>query len=182
MRDVASLTRDEMVFQLRVGDAHMTFLDSVDAFPLDSINVAPPNVPYTFWHLVEHVRLCQIDMLDYLVNARYEAPRFPDEVWPAPSATASEQQWHDSLASYVADLDRVEDFVRDEGTELWTAAPHAWEQAHTPLRTVMVMVDHAAYHGGEIAILRQVLGLWPPDRTDTFTAQAIETQNAPPGR
>jgi hypothetical protein len=180
MADVVSITRNELVFQLRFGDAHMSFADAVADFPTDAINVQPPNVPYSFWHLVEHVRLCQIDMLDYLVNADYRAPRFPEEVWPRPDARASVQQWHDSLAAYAADLDRVEAYVRDEATDLWTAAPHAWEEAHTPLRTVIVMVDHAAYHGGEIGILRQVLGLWPPDRADTFTAHAVETQNEPP--
>jgi hypothetical protein len=64
----APMTRNELVFQLLVGDAHQTFLDAVADFPLDAVNVRPPNVEYTFWHLVEHVRFCQIDMLDYLSN------------------------------------------------------------------------------------------------------------------
>jgi hypothetical protein len=43
----------------------------------------------------------------------------------------------------------------------------------------MVMVDHNAYHGGEMGILRQVMGLWPQARVDTFTLHAIDTQNEP---
>jgi hypothetical protein len=62
---------------------------------------------------------------------------------------------------------------------LWTAAPQAWEPAHTPLRTVMVMIDHNAYHGGEMGILRQVMGLWPASRVDTFALHAEATQNHP---
>jgi hypothetical protein len=175
--DRTAMTRDELVVQLLAGDAHQTFLDAVADFPLDAINVRPPNVDYTFWHLVEHVRFCQIDMLDYLRNPDYRPVVFPDDYWPQPSVTASEQQWLDSIEAFRADLRAVEAFVQNEAVDLWTPAPQAWEPAHTPLRTVMVMIDHNAYHGGEMGILRQVMGLWPDTRVDTFTVAAIETQN-----
>ena len=171
------LTVDELIVQLRAGDAHMTFLEAVDGFPLDCINVRPPNVDYTFWQLLEHVRFCQIDMLDYLRNPSYRAVVFPDDYWPGGSTTASEQQWSASVHAFTADLDAVEDFLRQDSVDLWAAAAHAWEPLHTPLRTVMVMIDHNAYHGGELAILRQVMGLWPNNRIDTFTVNAIQTQN-----
>lgn len=168
------------MFQLRRGDAHLSFLDAVADFPLDAINVRPPNVGYSFWHLVEHVRICQIDMLDYLRRRDYEALVFPDGLWPAPDADASADQWVESVERFRTDLDAVEAFVMDEDTGLWTAAEQAWEPSHTPLRTVMVMVDHNAYHGGELSILRQVMGLWPAERVDRFTIEATETQNRPP--
>ncbi len=173
------LTRDELVFHLRSGDAHQTFLDAVADFPLDAINVRPPHVGYSFWHLVEHVRYCQFDMLDYLRNPSYRAGVFPDDYWPGTDRDAGEQQWLDSLEAFRVDLDGVEAFVRDEDVDLWTPAPQAWEPAHTPLRTLIVMIDHNAYHGGELGILRQVMGLWPDQRVDSFTAHAIETQNQP---
>jgi hypothetical protein len=172
-------TRDELIFQLRHGDAHQTFIEAVADFPVDAINVRPPNTGYTFWQLVEHVRFCQIDMLDYLRDRSYKAPKFPDEYWPDPSTLASEQQWIDSVASFTADLDAVEAFVCDANTDLWTPSPHAWEDTHTPLRTVLVMIDHNAYHGGELGILRQVLGLWTDTRVDRFHEHAITTQNQP---
>lgn len=170
-------TRAELVFQLRRGDAHQSFLDAVADFPHDAINVRPPNVGYTFWHLVEHVRYCQRDMLDYLADPGYRAGVFPDDYWPDPDRQASPQQWDDSVASFAADLDAVERFVTE--ADPWQPASWAWEPGHTPLRTVMVMVDHNAYHGGEMGILRQVMGLWPQARVDTFTLDAIDTQNEP---
>jgi hypothetical protein len=175
--DRISTTRNELVFQLVTGDAHQSFLDAVADFPLDAINVRPPHVGYTFWHLVEHVRFCQIDMLDYLRDPAYRAVVFPDDYWPAANTLASAQQWVDSVESFRTDLCSVESFVRNEEIDLWTPAPHAWEPTHTPLRTVIVMIDHNAYHGGEMGILRQVMGLWPDNRVDSFTVSAIETQN-----
>lgn len=35
---------------------------------------------------------------------------------------------------------------------------------HTILREILLVADHNAYHIGELAILRQVTGLWPPER------------------
>jgi hypothetical protein len=170
-------TREELVFQLRGGDAHLSFLDVVADFPLDAINTQPPHLGYSFWHLVEHVRYCQFDMLDYLGNPGYRAGVFPDDYWPGTNTNASEQQWRDSVESFRSDLDAVAAFVLDDDRDLWVAAPQAWESAHTPLRTVMVMIDHNAYHAGEIGVLRQVMGLWSNDRVDTFTVNAEHTQN-----
>lgn len=175
----AEATRRELIFQLRSGDAHQSFADAVADFPAEAINVRPAHVDYSFWHLVEHVRYCQRDMLEYLREPSYEAGRFPDDYWPSPDATASEEQRHESVQRFMADLDEVEAFVMDPATDLWRQAPWAWEPGHTPLRTVMVMVDHNAYHGGEMGILRQVMGLWAPTRVDHFTVDAIDTQNQP---
>ncbi len=171
------VVRDALVFNLRVGDAHQTFDEAVADFPMDAINVRPPNVDYSFWHLIEHVRFCQHDMLAYLLGPTYQPVTFPDDYWPAIASEATQQQWNDTLGAYRIDLDRVERFVRDEGLDLYTAAPHVWESTHTPLHTVLVMADHASYHGGELGILRQVMGLWAPERVDHFTVEASVTQN-----
>jgi DinB superfamily len=173
--DQHDATRRELVFQLRHGDAHQTFLDAVADVPTDAINLRPPHVGYTLWQLVEHVRYCQFDMIDYLSSPSYRAVIFPDDYWPAPTREVTRQEWTDTVEAFRSDLDRVEDFVMH--ADLWTPAAHAWDPAHTPLRTVLVMIDHNAYHGGELGILRQTLGLWSPDRADAFNATAIHTQN-----
>jgi hypothetical protein len=40
--------------------------------------------------------------------------------------------------------------------------PHT--PGHTLLREVVIVADHNAYHVGEFAVLRQVMGTWPDDR------------------
>jgi hypothetical protein len=176
------VVREALVLNLRVGDAHQTFGDAVADFPMDAINVRPPNVEYSFWHLVEHVRFCQADMLDYLENCDYNAVTFPDDYWPPLTTTASEQQWHDTIDAYHHDVDRIVTFIMNQALDIYTPAPHAWEQHHTPVHTLLVMADHAAYHGGEMGVLRQVMGLWSAERLDHFTIAAAVTQNADPAR
>ena len=63
--------RDQLVELLRGGNAHMPFTEAVADFPESHLNTRPPNVDYTFWHLLEHLRLTQADILNYLTNADY---------------------------------------------------------------------------------------------------------------
>ena len=71
---------------LRGRGAHLTFESAVKAFPEKLINAKPENVPYTFWHQIEHIRLAQIDMIEYISDPDYKAPSWPDDYWPAPDA------------------------------------------------------------------------------------------------
>ncbi len=51
--------------------AHMTFEEAIADFPGEAMNLRAPNVDYTPWHLVEHLRLTQADILEYVVNEDY---------------------------------------------------------------------------------------------------------------
>ena len=49
--------------------------------------------------------------------------------------------------------------VQDPQTNLYAPIPHG-SDGHTILREILVAADHKAYHIGEFAILRQVVGIW----------------------
>ena len=70
--------RHELLALLNGRQAHMTLFDAVDNFPPAHINSFPPNVPYTFWHLLEHLRIAQQDILHFITNPDYQAPPWPD--------------------------------------------------------------------------------------------------------
>ena len=54
----------------------------------------------------------------------------------------------------------LHDLVADSATDLLTTIPNAPGDA--VLREVSLVGDHNACHVGEFAILRQVMGTWPP--------------------
>jgi hypothetical protein len=70
------------------GPSYMTFDDVVAGFPMAQINTRPPNVPYTPWHLLEHMRIAQRDILDYIKDKAYRLPTWPDDYWPDKDAKA----------------------------------------------------------------------------------------------
>ena len=74
--------RQQMVRLLDGVGAHMPFEEAIADFPDDAINVRPPNVDYTPWHLVEHLRLTQADILDYVDESRVRRDGVAREYWP----------------------------------------------------------------------------------------------------
>jgi hypothetical protein len=152
--------RDQLVTLLRGGNAHMPFAEAVADFPAEHINTRPPNVPYTFWHLIEHLRITQMDILDYLTNADYHEPAWPDEYWPAFDQQATKGEWDASVAAFQRDLEAIVAIVADEKTDLLSAVPSNDE--HTILREALIVADHNAYHVGELGILRQIARAWGP--------------------
>jgi alkylation response protein AidB-like acyl-CoA dehydrogenase len=144
--------------------AHMPFDAAVADFPDDAINRRPPNVAYTPWHLLEHVRIAQRDILDYMRDRAYLAPAWPEEYWPVRDATATPEQFAATIEAFRADRAALHDLVADPETDFLAAIPNT--PGHTILREARLVGDHNAYHIGEFAILRQVMGTWPPDRPE----------------
>ena len=54
--------------------------------------------------------------------------------------------------------------MADPATDLLATIPGT--PGHTILREVRLVGAHNAYHIGEFAILRQVMGTWPPGRSE----------------
>lgn len=150
--------RDRLVYVLEGKGAHMTMDEAVADFPMAEINTKPPNVPYSFWHLLEHIRICQWDILEFTRDPDHVSPEFPVGLWPAPDATTDEAGWNATLDAIRSELTEVIELAQDESIDLTAELPHA--PGYTYLREILLVADHAAYHTGEFSILRQVMGLW----------------------
>ena len=140
--------------------AHMPFDEAVADFPDEAINGRAPNVDYSPWHLLEHLRLTQADILDYVVNRDYVERTWPADYWPARDATATRAEFDDTIRGFREDLAALRALVLDPAGDLFAVIPGT--PGHTLLREVRVNADHNAYHIGEFAILRQIMGTWPP--------------------
>lgn len=56
--------RQHLVNLLTQRQAHMAFEDAIADFPEEHYNTIPPNMDRSFWHLLEHIRIAQWDILD----------------------------------------------------------------------------------------------------------------------
>ncbi len=156
--DMDTALREQLLHLLRGGNAHMSFDDAVADFPPDAMNQQPPNVPYTPWHLLEHLRITQWDILDFIRNPNYREIAWPDDYWPAPDVQADAAAWDQTLAAFRADLKAIEDIASDPQTDLSATILHG--DGQTILREILLVADHNAYHIGEFTILRQVMETW----------------------
>jgi hypothetical protein len=146
---------------LTIRQAAMNFEDSVAEFPMDQINAQPPNCNYTFWHLIEHIRICQQDILEYIESPDYVFPNFPDDLWPDTESAADEVGWQKTISDFLADRRALVEIINDPDRDLFAPLANSGEYAHNILREINIISEHNAYHTGELGILRQTLGLWP---------------------
>jgi hypothetical protein len=153
------VVREQLLFLLGGGNAHMSFDQAVADFPMEAINSRAPNVDYSPWHLLEHIRIAQWDILEFSRDPRHVSPEWPEGYWPAPQTQADQAKWEGTIASIRHDLQALQEMVEDPSTNLYGDLPHA--PGYNILREILLVADHNAYHIGELAILRQVMGLWP---------------------
>lgn len=152
------VVRSQLLQLLQGGHAHFSFDQAVSDFPLAHINTRPPNVPYTLWHLLEHLRIAQWDILEFIRNPSHVSPEWPVGYWPNPAQTATTDQWQVTLAAFRADQQALVAIVTNPQTNLYADLPHA--AGYNILREILVVADHNAYHIGEFAIFRQILDIW----------------------
>lgn len=152
------ILRTKIVELLEGKQAHMPFDEAVADFPQNLINAQAPNVEYTFWHLVEHLRITQWDILDFSRNPNYKYIKWPDNYWPPKKAQATQKQWDESVTLFKKDLTEMIALIKNPDSDLYT--PFPWGEGQNLVREAFVVADHNAYHIGELAILRQVTLAW----------------------
>src|SRR5262249_41342178 len=62
---------------LRGGHAHDTFEKVVADWPAKLRAAKPEGASHTAWQLLEHLRICQWDILEFSRNAEHVSPEFP---------------------------------------------------------------------------------------------------------
>ena len=150
--------RAQLLTLLQGRGAHMTFDEAVADFPMEHINTRPPGVPYTMWHLLEHLRIAQRDILDFCRDPAYIEPKWPNDYWPSSVEPPSPDAWDESIAAFRADRDALKSLAADT-PDLFAEIPHGSGQTY--LRELLLVADHGAYHVGQLVLVRRLLGAWP---------------------
>jgi len=158
LRDGDETVRRYLAWILDSGNAHMTFDDAMDDFPMDQINAAFPNSSYSFWGALEHMRLTQADIIDFIRNPHYKEPNWPNDYWPPKGKSANAADWKRSVKEYKKDLAALKKILKDPKTDLYKKIP--WGTGQTVIREIFLVADHTAYQLGEFATMRRVFGHW----------------------
>ena len=67
--------REQLVYLLKGGGAHVHFMDALDGFPSGKYGTFADALPHTGWQLLEHARLAQRDILEFSRNPKHEIGR-----------------------------------------------------------------------------------------------------------
>lgn len=138
--------------------AHPTFDDAVADWPEELRGVRAEAQAHTGWQLLEHLRIAQWDILEFSRSADHVSPEWPEGYWPEAETPPSAEAWEESVELFRADLGAMAELLGDPATDLFAEIP--WGEGQTILREALLVIDHNAYHVGQMITLRRGLGIW----------------------
>ena len=151
--------REAVLTLLRGDRAHASFEKAVAKLPGDLRGKKPRGAPYTPWQQLEHMRICQWDILEYVRNPQHISPEWPDGYWPGEAAPPARDAWTKSVKAFQADRQALLDLAADPSTDLLAQILHV-PDGPTILHELLLVADHNAYHLGQLILLRRLLGAW----------------------
>jgi len=157
---VADAWRAVVAASLEWEQAHVSFDRAVAGLPEGERGRRAHGLPHSVWELVEHIRIAQADLLAFMTDPAYREPRWPDDYWPAGAEPPSPGAWEESLVAVRRDRAALARLAVREDLDLMAEIPNG--DGKTYLRTLLVAADHAAYHVGQIVLVRRACGVWGP--------------------
>jgi hypothetical protein len=151
-----ALLRSQLRNAVTWGDARVTFEKALAGLPVRLRGAVPPGLPYSIWQLVEHIRIAQADILEFCVSRRYKPKKWPDAYWPKSAAPRNAAAWRSSVTAFRRDRRELQRLAAT--TDLTARVPNG--DGQTYLREVLLVLDHTAYHVGQIVLVRRALGTW----------------------
>ena len=149
------ITREQIVQQLEGGQAFLKIEELLEEIDFEDLGKRPAGLPYSFYEQFFHMRVAQFDILDFTRNAYYEPKDWPEEYWPVEPAPDSKEEWEELKASFLKERDEMMNLVLDESNGLNKPLKHG--DGQTLLREALLVLQHNAYHTGQLAIIYRLL-------------------------
>lgn len=152
------ILREHLVKLLEGKQAHVSFKETLKNINPKVRSTRPSKNTHSVWELLEHMRIAQEDILNYILDASWKSPDWPESYWPSPDFDPSDEIFEKSVSAFLSDLDAIIGLAKDEKIDLTSGIPHA--KQHTYLREILIVADHNSYHLGQIIETRKMLGDW----------------------
>lgn len=150
--------RERLAKSLRGGQAFVSYKKALEGIRPELRGVRPDDSLHSVYEELEHMRICQEDLLYYALDPDWESPEWPNGLWPTPSQEVSDEEWDKTVNGFFRDMDRAVEMVNDQDIDLLSIIPGSDE--YTYLREVVIIIEHNAYHLGKILDIRKALDNW----------------------
>jgi hypothetical protein len=150
--------RKELLAYVTAGSAHVSIMNVAKDISERAMNDKIPKTPFTPWALLEHIRITQKDMVDFMASPDYGPLEWPKDYWPAADKKATKTMWNKTLMGYKKDLETLKKIIKDPKKDLFAPIPRG--NGQTIMKEILQIIDHTAYHTGELVLMRRALGAW----------------------
>ena len=146
--------RRHLINMLTRGHSHIMFNELIDDFPAELKGKVADGMKHSAWQLLEHLRICQWDILEFSRDPDHISPPFPEGYWPKETAPPTTDSWDQSVRQFKDNLNQMLDLLSGESRDLFTVFPYG--DGQTLLREALVLAMHNSYHFGQLAQIKSL--------------------------
>ncbi|MCP3918860.1 MAG: DinB family protein [bacterium] len=143
-------------------NAHLHTVHALEGLAPSAAGERVASAPHTIFQVLHHMVYWQDIALARATGEHVESPATASLGWMTPPAPEDASDWEAAIACLAEGLRSFEGLLAADDVDLDRTVDPV---RGTTLRDEILMVQgHNSYHLGQIVMLRQVLGAWPPPR------------------
>ena len=135
--------------------SHALTADIFDGLDWEQAGARPEGAPYSVFQLLNHLAYWQEFGLRWLDGESPEVPEHAAGSWPGEVAPDGPEEWAGAIERFRAGLAEYERRAGEDDLFVRLGPK-------TALEVIQLVASHNSYHAGQVAVLRRMLGAWPP--------------------
>ena len=143
---------------LRGHNSHVAPLKAITGLDAEIARKRPSKKAHSIWDILHHIVLWQDKTLEAIQGGDVDWTEAHEMEWPSVESIAKDDEWDVLSERFEKGLTIAEELL--DTTDL-SVKLSAWSD-ESAAKAFMVLVQHNSYHIGQIVILREILGVWPP--------------------
>lgn len=147
--------KHQLVSHLKGGQAFSPIETVLENISFEDLGTQPDGLPYSFYQQFAHIRIAQLDILEYCTKNDYTAPDWPDDYWPEELKPEFRKAWEKLKSDYFTERDAFCDLILRPDTDL--IKPLEANSEHNLLRQAGLIIEHTAYHTGQLYIIYRLI-------------------------
>ncbi|HAJ81042.1 MAG: hypothetical protein CMP12_22140 [Zunongwangia sp.] len=150
------MERAQLVKHLMGGEAFMPIDKVLKEVSFDKIGERLHGLPYSFYEVFYHITYTQKDILDYITLDDYKTSKWPEGYWDKKRSPKTKEEWEELKSNFFKERQDLAAYILNENNDL--NKPVKNSEDHTLLRELLLVVEHNAYHTGQLILLLRLLG------------------------
>jgi uncharacterized damage-inducible protein DinB len=155
------MSTDRKILEKMIGNAlsgkgaHVATKDLFAGLNWKLAGTRPEGAPHSAFQLLNHMAFWQDWVVKWLDGESPAIPKHAAGSWPGSPSPVDAKEWQGAVRGFRGGLDKLARQSRQ--ADLLTR-----RGKNTRLGMLQAIASHNSYHAGQVVVLRQLVGAWPP--------------------
>ncbi|MFX0090990.1 MAG: DinB family protein [Candidatus Hodarchaeota archaeon] len=150
--------KNTLINCFRGTSAHVDSLKALKELSAAEARKRPAPAIHSIWENVYHMIFWHNVVFDSIRGKKIDLKSTQGKDWPTSEELEDDSKWSDLVASFKQTMDEAKEIVESEDLSKKVSI---WGEFSVE-EYIRVIAQHNSYHIGQIVVLRQLMGKWPP--------------------